>query len=123
MSVPAVDRAVELARSLRVTRGRKLRVDATVVETNVHHPTDSALLSDVVRVLSRLLRRARRMLGAESVERLGGEIFRPRNRSVRRVARGFRFRAGIEGRISVLRVVPSDWMYASITEKKGWAGG
>jgi transposase, IS5 family len=37
--------------------------------------------------------------------------------------RGFRFRAGIEGRISVLRVVPSGWICASITEKKGWAGG
>jgi transposase, IS5 family len=34
------ERAVELARSLKVTRGRKLRVDSTVVETNVHHPTD-----------------------------------------------------------------------------------
>jgi IS5 family transposase len=49
------DRAVELARSLRVTRGRKLRVDSTVVETDVHHPTDSRLLGDGVRVISRLL--------------------------------------------------------------------
>jgi transposase, IS5 family len=53
------DRAVELAHSLKVTRGRKLRIDATVVESNIHHPTDSALLADGVRVLSRLLRRAR----------------------------------------------------------------
>src|SRR5215211_5928718 len=48
------DRAVELARSLKVTRGRKLRVDATVVETNVHYPTDSRLLGDGVQVVSRL---------------------------------------------------------------------
>src|SRR3712207_947205 len=48
------DRAVELARSLKVTRGRKLRVDSTVVETNVHRPTDSRLLGDGVRVVSRL---------------------------------------------------------------------
>jgi IS5 family transposase len=41
------DRAVELARSLKVTRGRKPRVDSTVVETNVHHPTDSRLLEAV----------------------------------------------------------------------------
>jgi transposase-like protein DUF772 len=47
------ERAVELARSLKVTRGRKLRVDSIVVETNIHHPTDSALLGDGVRVLSR----------------------------------------------------------------------
>lgn len=80
------DRAVELARSLKVTRGRKLRVDAMVVETNVHHPTDSALLSDGVRVLSRLLRRAKKVLPTEEVDRLGKEVFRTRNRSVRRVA-------------------------------------
>src|SRR3712207_5436538 len=48
------DQAVELARSLKVTRGRKLRVDSTVVETNVHRPTDSRLLGDGVRVVSRL---------------------------------------------------------------------
>jgi hypothetical protein len=69
------DRVVELARSLKVTRGRKLRVDPTVVETNVHHPTDSRLLSDGVRVVSRLLRRAKKELG-EEVSRLGKEAFR-----------------------------------------------
>jgi IS5 family transposase len=37
------ERVVELARSLKVSRGRKLRVDSMVVETNIHHPTDSAL--------------------------------------------------------------------------------
>jgi transposase, IS5 family len=80
------ERAVELARSLKVTRGRKLRVDAMVVETNVHHPTDSALLGDGVRVLSRLLRRASKTLPSEEIDRLGKEIFRTRNRSVRRTA-------------------------------------
>ena len=49
------DRAVELARSLKVTRGRKLRTDATVVETNIHHPTDDALIADGVRVISQLV--------------------------------------------------------------------
>lgn len=57
-----------------------------VVETNIHHPTDSALLGDGVRVISRLLRRARKALSTEEVERLGKEVFRTRNRSVRRVA-------------------------------------
>jgi len=80
------ERAVELAKSLKVTRGRKLRVDSMVVETNVHHPTDSALLGDGVRVLSRLLRRAKKALPAEVVGRLGKEAFRTRNRSVRRVS-------------------------------------
>jgi transposase, IS5 family len=80
------DRAVELARSLKVSRGRKLRVDSTVVETNVHHPTDSRLLSDGVRVVSRLLRRAREALGEEA-SHLGKEAFRTRNRSVRRLTK------------------------------------
>jgi IS5 family transposase len=43
------DRVVPLARSLKVTRGRKLRVDTTVVETDIHFPTDSGLLGDGVR--------------------------------------------------------------------------
>jgi IS5 family transposase len=80
------ERAVELARSLKVTRGRKLRVDSMVVESNIHHPTDSALLGDGVRVLSRLLRRAKKVLPTEEIDRLGKEIFRTRNRSVRRVS-------------------------------------
>ena len=80
------DRAVELARSLKVTRGRKLRVDSMVVESNIHQPTDSALLGDGVRVLSRLLRRAKKALPAEVVGLLGKEAFRTRNRSVRWVA-------------------------------------
>ena len=80
-------RAVELARSLKVSRGRKLRVDSMVVETNIHHPTDSALLADGVRVLSRLLRRAKKALPAEVVGHLDKEeVFRTRNRSVRRTA-------------------------------------
>jgi transposase, IS5 family len=81
------DRAVELARSLKVTRGRKLRVDSTVVETNVHPPTDSRLLGDGVRVISRLLRRAKKALPAEVAESLGKEAFRTRNRSVRRLTK------------------------------------
>ena len=77
-------RVVELAQSLKVTRGRKLRIDATVVETNIHHPTDSRLLGDGVRVLSRLLRRAKTVLGEQG--ELGKEVFRTRTRSVRRLA-------------------------------------
>jgi len=53
------DRVVELARKAKVTRGRKLRLDATCVQTTIHHPTDSGLLVDSVRVLSRLVQRAK----------------------------------------------------------------
>src|SRR2546429_6956 len=39
--------------------GRKLRVDTTAVETNIHWPTDATLLWDTVRVLIRLIGRLR----------------------------------------------------------------
>src|SRR5438045_4053947 len=77
-------RVVELAQSRKVTRGRKLRVDSTVIATTIHHPTDSRLLGDGVRVLSRLLRGARRVLGERTA--LSRETFRTRTRSVRRLA-------------------------------------
>src|SRR5215210_2503767 len=77
-----LDHVVALARRLRVTRGRKLRVDSTVVETPVHYPTDSSLLADGVRMLGRLIRRARPAVA----ERLAGvrDAFRTRTRSARR---------------------------------------
>lgn len=79
------ERVVELARSLKVTRGRKLRIDGTVVETNIHHPSDNSLLSDGVRVLSRLLRRAKGVVG-QRVE-AARKVFRDRSRSAKRLNR------------------------------------
>ena len=78
------DRVVRLARSLKVTRGRKLRVDTTAVETDIHFPTDSGLIGDGVRVVSRLLRRAKAALG-EAATGLK-EAFRSRVRSVRKLS-------------------------------------
>ncbi len=77
-------RLIQLATQLKVTRGRKLRTDGTVVETNIHPPSDSSLLSDSVRVLGRTLSRARQALGEQA--RLGQAVFRNRTRSVRRLA-------------------------------------
>ena len=57
------DRIVALAVERKVTRGRRLRVDTTVVETNAHYPTDSTLLRDSVRVLTRTMQRAGTVLG------------------------------------------------------------
>src|SRR6266852_5435454 len=48
-------RVVGLAREQGVAQVRKLRSDTTVVESNVHYPTDSTLLGDGIRVLSRSL--------------------------------------------------------------------
>ena len=53
------DRIVELARQRGVIRGRKMRVDTTVVESNIHYPTDSGLLDDGARVLTRMMKRLR----------------------------------------------------------------
>ena len=84
------ERVVVLARQLRVTRGRKLRVDTTAVETNIHHPTDSGLLGDGVRVLSRCLRRAKGLAATvPALAALGKEAFRTRTRSCRRLAQVF----------------------------------
>ena len=55
-------RLIYLATQLTVTKGRKLRTDGTVVETNIHHPSDSSLLADSVRVLGRTLSRAKQVL-------------------------------------------------------------
>jgi len=38
-----------------IERGRKVRIDSTVVETDIHHPTDSTLLWDGIRVITRWL--------------------------------------------------------------------
>ena len=43
----------------KVEKGRTVRVDCTVVESDIHHPTDSSLLRDSVRVLARLMERGR----------------------------------------------------------------
>ena len=50
-------RVVGVAQEKRVAAGRKLRSDTTAVESNVHYPTDSTLLADGVRVLTRSLKR------------------------------------------------------------------
>lgn len=78
------DRVTALATHLQVTHGRKLRTDGTVVETNIHYPTDSSLLADGVRVLSRILHRAQGVLG--TVVDQSQPLFRNRSRSAKRQA-------------------------------------
>jgi transposase, IS5 family len=85
------ERVVALALERKVTRGRKLRTDATVVETNICHPTHSGLLNDGVRVLGRLMGKAKEILG------VSGEVFRNRSRSAKRLARSIDERARRRG--------------------------
>jgi transposase, IS5 family len=77
-----LDHVVTLARSLKVTRGRTLRMDGTVVETNIPHPTDRTWLYDGVRVLSRPLAKAKDIV--QEATTLARHAFRERTRSAKR---------------------------------------
>src|ERR1700692_4878700 len=57
------ERLMELARERGLVQGRKMRVDTTVVETNIHYPTDSALLGDGARVLTRTMKKVEKAAG------------------------------------------------------------
>ena len=70
---------VQAAVALGLEDGAKLRVDTTVVETDIHHPTDNTLLWDVVRVVTRLVGRLAKAL---KMRRIKG--FRDRRRSAHR---------------------------------------
>src|ERR1700677_736143 len=56
-------RVVELAQERGVTKGKKMRVDTTVVESNIHYPTDSSLLGDGTRVLTRTMKKIKSKSG------------------------------------------------------------
>jgi IS5 family transposase len=69
-------RMVSIALEKKVVAGRRMRVDTTVVETNIHYPTDSTLMGDGVRVLTRVMKKA--------ATGEAGMKFRDRSRSVKR---------------------------------------
>ena len=71
------ERLVQVARQDQIVTGRRMRVDTTVVETNIHYPTDSSLLDDGVRVLTRSMRRVSELVGAV------GTQLRDRSRTVK----------------------------------------
>jgi IS5 family transposase len=73
------DLVVRAAVDLDLEDGQKLRVDTTVVQTDIHHPTDNTLLWDVVRVITRLVNRL-----AAALQRRRIKGFRDRTRSARR---------------------------------------
>ncbi len=57
------ERIVQIAQSNGLVQGRRMRVDTTVVETNIHYPTNSSLLGDGVRVLIRTMRKITKIAG------------------------------------------------------------
>jgi IS5 family transposase len=71
------ERVVAIAQEKKVVRGRKMRVDTTVVETNIHYPTDSSLLGDGTRVLTRAMKKIAKLAGEVGVK------LRDRSRSIK----------------------------------------
>jgi transposase, IS5 family len=62
------DSVVEAAVALGLEDGSKLRVDTTVVETDIRYPTDATLLWDVVRVVTRLVRQLAKALNKRCIK-------------------------------------------------------
>jgi IS5 family transposase len=71
-------RLVALAHERAVVKGRRMRLDTTVVETTIHYPTDSGLMGDGVRVLTRLMKKVTEIAGKV------GTKLRDRKRSMQR---------------------------------------
>jgi len=70
-------RVVEIALESKIATGSKMRVDTTVVETDIHYPTDSSLLGDGVRVLTRVMKKVTAVAGK------AGTQMRDRSRSAK----------------------------------------
>src|SRR5271170_7340041 len=84
-------RWVEMGQEKGVVAGRKMRVDTTVVESNIHYPTDSSLLGDGARVLTRTMKK---------IEKQAGQLkrkLRDRTRSVRKQVLGIALSGRLRG--------------------------
>jgi IS5 family transposase len=62
----------------KLIKAKKIRIDTTVVKSNIHHPTDASLLSDGVKVLTRLVKKVKDAGIAAKAE------FQDRTRSVKK---------------------------------------
>lgn len=83
-------RLLEIAREQKLIAGRRTRVDTTVVETDIRYPTDSRLLADGVRVLTRALRRIEQAAGV--VDQQLRDRMRATTRRVLEISRAARSR-------------------------------
>ena len=73
---------VQYAQELGIESGETVRVDATVVKSNIHPPMDSWLLWDCVRVLSRLMKQVRKIVGREIAFRNRGKRAKRRHMAI-----------------------------------------
>jgi transposase, IS5 family len=76
------------AKQKRLESGATVRLDSTVTEALMHEPSDSSLLSDAVRVMTRLLDRGEALLGAPAIR------WRDRRRLAKKPARAIEYRRG-----------------------------
>lgn len=75
------DRITQLALAHKITKGKKLRTDGTVVETNIHAPSDNRQLADGVRVLTRIVHKIHKL---QSTSQAVGEDLTQAARNVSR---------------------------------------
>jgi IS5 family transposase len=80
-------RVMRYAQAVGLTMGEQVRMDSSVTESDIHYPTDSGLLDDSARVLSRLFKRARKVVGVQLWDGEEKAWFRDRHRQARRLAR------------------------------------
>ncbi len=52
------DRILSQARKQKLTNGKRMRVDSTATEMNIHYPTDAGLIKDAMGVMGRLLKKS-----------------------------------------------------------------
>ena len=76
----------------KVIRGKKLRIDTTVVESDIHHPTDTGLLTDGIRVITRVVSKLKKVVPGI------GSRFVKHTRKAKKVYLGLM--KGIKGRTS-----------------------
>jgi transposase, IS5 family len=102
------------AKDEKIEKGRKARIDCTVVESNIHKPFDSMQLFDSVRVISRLLTQARDELGIKIV-------FTDHRRRAKRRMVGIQYAKGEKQRLplykDLLKVTRKTIGYAIEAEK------
>lgn len=84
------ERITQVAVEQKITKGQKLRTDGTVVETNIHLPSDSRQLADSVRVLARTVERVRKI--RQSVVEAGENFTQAARQTARKIGETLRKR-------------------------------
>jgi transposase, IS5 family len=113
---------LEYAGRQKVEKGHTVRMDSTVVETHIHHPTDSTLLLDGIRAITRLLQAGKALNPApwypfadhrRAAKKRGLQILNARKDQVR--LKAYRELLSLAGKVQ-------GYARQAITELKGFVG-